>query len=134
MQAMLRPGLALYGASPFQDATAADFGLKPAMTLISTVLTVRQVGRGERVGYGGAWSAPRDSRIAIIAASMIGSSSSATLVIRSFTIRITTATILTGITRTAIILTDIIRTATDTAELDTRAGVGKGITSCTTLL
>ena len=64
----VRPGLALYGASPFEDATAADFGLKPVMTLISTVLTVRQVGRGERVGYGGAWSAPRDSRIAIIAA------------------------------------------------------------------
>jgi len=64
----VRPGLALYGASPFADATAADFGLKPAMTLISTVLTVRQVARGERVGYGGAWSAQRDSRIAIIAA------------------------------------------------------------------
>jgi alanine racemase len=64
----VRPGLALYGASPFEDATAADFGLKPVMTLISTVLTVRQVGRAERVGYGGAWSAPRDSRIAIIAA------------------------------------------------------------------
>jgi alanine racemase len=38
------------------------------MTLTSTVLTVRQVGRGEAVGYGGAWKAERDSRIAIIAA------------------------------------------------------------------
>jgi len=64
----VRPGLALYGASPFADATAADFGLRPVMTLMSTVLTVREVSRGERVGYGGAWSAPRDSRIAIIAA------------------------------------------------------------------
>lgn len=64
----VRPGIALYGASPFEDATAADFGLKPVMTLISTVLTVRQVAPGERVGYGGAWTAARTSRIAIIAA------------------------------------------------------------------
>jgi len=64
----VRPGIALYGASPFEDATAAAFGLKPVMTLMSTVLTVRQVSRGETVGYGGIWSAPRDSRIAIIAA------------------------------------------------------------------
>ena len=38
------------------------------MTLMSTVLTVREVRQGERVGYGGAWTAPRDSRMAIIAA------------------------------------------------------------------
>src|SRR5262249_54369483 len=64
----VRPGIALYGASPFEDSTAADFGLRPVMTLVSTVLTVRKVSRGETVGYGGAWSAPRESRIAIIAA------------------------------------------------------------------
>jgi alanine racemase len=64
----VRPGIALYGASPFEDAPAAEFGLKPVMTLTSTVLTVRRVARGERVGYGGAWTAERDSKIAIIAA------------------------------------------------------------------
>jgi len=64
----VRPGLALYGASPFEDQTAADFGLRPVMSLISTVLTVREVRRGERVGYGGAWTAACDSRIAIVAA------------------------------------------------------------------
>lgn len=64
----VRPGIALYGASPFADTTAAEFGLKPVMTLTSTVLTVRHVARGERVGYGGAWTAERDSQIAIIAA------------------------------------------------------------------
>ncbi len=64
----VRPGIALYGASPFGDAPASDFGLKPVMTLTSTVLTVRRVGRGERVGYGGAWTAERESQIAILAA------------------------------------------------------------------
>lgn len=64
----VRPGIALFGASPFEDATAADLGLKPVMTLVSTVLTVREVRQGERVGYGGAWTAPRDAKVAIIAA------------------------------------------------------------------
>jgi alanine racemase len=64
----VRPGLALYGVSPFADETAYSHGLKPAMTLESTVLTVRDVKRGETVGYAGAWRAQRDSRIAILAA------------------------------------------------------------------
>jgi alanine racemase len=64
----VRPGLALYGVSPFADATAAQHGLRPVMTLETTVLTVREVKRGETVGYAGAWRAERDSAIAILAA------------------------------------------------------------------
>jgi alanine racemase len=64
----VRPGLALYGVSPFGDETAAKFGLRPVMTLETTVLTVREVKRGETVGYAGAWRATRDSAIAILAA------------------------------------------------------------------
>lgn len=64
----VRPGLALYGVSPFADQTAADLGLQPVMALESTVLTVRRVPKGETVGYSGVWRAPRDSLIAIVAA------------------------------------------------------------------
>jgi alanine racemase len=64
----VRPGLALYGVSPFANETAYSHGLKPAMTLETTVLTVRQVKRGETVGYAGAWKAERDCTIAILAA------------------------------------------------------------------
>ncbi len=64
----VRPGLALYGVSPFAGETAAKHGLQPAMTLETTVLTVRDVKRGETVGYAGAWRAERDSSIAILAA------------------------------------------------------------------
>jgi len=64
----VRPGLALYGVSPFARETAAEHGLRPAMTLETTVLTVREVKRGETVGYAGAWRAERDSAIAILAA------------------------------------------------------------------
>jgi alanine racemase len=63
----VRPGLALYGASPFEDCTAQALGLKPVMTLTSEVIAVRRVARGEPVGYGAAWVAPRDSVIATVA-------------------------------------------------------------------
>jgi alanine racemase len=64
----VRPGLAMYGVSPFPGEGAEKFGLKPVMTLETTVLTVRDVKRGETVGYAGAWQATRDSSIAILAA------------------------------------------------------------------
>ncbi|HTT02222.1 MAG TPA: alanine racemase [Steroidobacteraceae bacterium] len=63
----IRPGLALYGISPFAGEPSERFGLVPVMTLASTVIAVRRVPRGETVGYGGAWTAPRNSRIAIVA-------------------------------------------------------------------
>ena len=63
----IRPGIALYGASPFAGASAARFGLIPVMTLESTVIATRRVARGESVGYGAAWRAPRDTPIAILA-------------------------------------------------------------------
>lgn len=64
----VRPGLALYGVSPFVGGTAEQHGLRPAMTLETTVLAVRAVKRGESVGYGAAWRAERDCAIAILAA------------------------------------------------------------------
>jgi alanine racemase len=64
----VRPGLALYGISPFPQQVAAHWGLKPVMTLESTVIALRDVLPGERVGYGGAWTAGRRTRVAIVAA------------------------------------------------------------------
>lgn len=64
----VRPGLALFGVSPFADRSAADLGLVPAMTLETTVIAVRRVPKGEAIGYGGAWCAPRDSVVAVLAA------------------------------------------------------------------
>jgi len=64
----VRPGLALYGVSPFPHETAASLGLAPAMALHSTVIAVRELRAGECVGYGGGWSAPRAARVAVLAA------------------------------------------------------------------
>ena len=67
-QDWVRPGLALYGASPFEDRTAAELGLHPVMSLETSVIATRKVLKGETVGYGGTWKASHDSTIAIIAA------------------------------------------------------------------
>jgi alanine racemase len=64
----VRPGLILYGISPFAGVTGADLGLQPAMTLESCVIAVRELAVGDRVGYGGAWTAKRPTRIAVVAA------------------------------------------------------------------
>lgn len=63
----VRPGIILYGASPFADKTGEELGLQPAMELMSTVIAIRTVHRDGRVGYGGVWRAREDSRIAIAA-------------------------------------------------------------------
>jgi alanine racemase len=64
----VRPGLALYGVSPFSELLGTQLGLQPAMRLVSTVIAVREVHAGETVGYGGAWRAPAETRVAIVAA------------------------------------------------------------------
>ncbi len=64
----VRPGLMLYGASPFPNSTGRDINLQPVMSLHSTVIAVRDVKVGEQVGYGGMWeSFTHDSKIAIVA-------------------------------------------------------------------
>ena len=63
----IRPGIMLYGGSPFADATAASFDLKPVMTLSSRILAVQEIGIGERVGYGGTFTAERPTRVGIVA-------------------------------------------------------------------
>jgi alanine racemase len=63
----VRPGIVLYGASPFADESAASLGLRPAMTLTSHVLAVQALRPGERVGYGCTFEAPRPMRVGIVA-------------------------------------------------------------------
>jgi alanine racemase len=61
----VRPGLALYGISPFRGSSGADHGLRPVMTLCSRVIALKDIAQGEQVGYGGDWTATRPTRLAI---------------------------------------------------------------------
>ena len=63
----VRPGIMLYGCSPFADQSADSLGLRPAMTLASEVIAVQELKPGERVGYGGTFEAPRPMRIGVVA-------------------------------------------------------------------
>ncbi|MDE1921826.1 MAG: alanine racemase [Gammaproteobacteria bacterium] len=63
----VRPGLMLYGVSPMAGATGADHGLKPVMTLRSRIIAVKCIDPGDQVGYGGAWTATRPTRLAVAA-------------------------------------------------------------------
>lgn len=63
----VRPGIALYGASPSLRVSAASLGLRPAMRLQARIIALRQIATGEPVGYGSLWTAPRPSRIGVVA-------------------------------------------------------------------
>jgi len=51
----VRPGITLYGISPFPEKTGADFHLKPIMGLYSRLIAVKHLRPGDSVGYGGSW-------------------------------------------------------------------------------
>ena len=64
---IVRPGLALYGVSPLAGTIGADWGLKPVMTLQTTIIAIQQLKAGESVGYGAQYVCPHDMRVGIIA-------------------------------------------------------------------
>jgi alanine racemase len=63
----VRPGIMLYGCSPFADRTAEALGLKPAMTLTTEIIATQQLHPGERVGYGFGYEAVGELKIGVIA-------------------------------------------------------------------
>jgi len=63
----VRPGIMLYGCSPFGDQSAEQLGLKPAMTLSSEIIATQQLQPGERVGYGFAYEAVGEMTVGIVA-------------------------------------------------------------------
>ncbi|KIO49961.1 alanine racemase [Nitrosospira sp. NpAV] len=63
----VRPGIMLYGASPFPDKTAGELDLHPAMTISSKIIAVQTLKSGEGVGYGHMFCADRPMRTGIVA-------------------------------------------------------------------
>lgn len=59
----VRPGIMLYGSSPFEDASSEQLGLKPVMTLSSEIIAVHELKAGECIGYGGSFCASSTMRI-----------------------------------------------------------------------
>lgn len=63
----VRPGLMLYGASPFSDTTASAEGLRPVMTLSTRLIAVNRFRKGDPIGYGGEWVCPEDMPVGVAA-------------------------------------------------------------------
>jgi alanine racemase len=63
----VRPGIMLYGASPFIGESAEQIGLAPAMTLESEIIAVKKLKPGDRTGYAGAFQAEAPMRIGLVA-------------------------------------------------------------------
>lgn len=63
----VRPGIIMYGNSPFDDCVGTDLGLKPVMTLKSSLIAKHKIKKGDKVGYGAAWVAPHDTILGIVA-------------------------------------------------------------------
>ena len=63
----VRPGIMLYGCSPFADESAEKLGLEPAMTLSSELIAVRELRPGDSVGYGCTFIASRPMRVGVVA-------------------------------------------------------------------
>jgi len=64
---IVRPGIMLYGATPFAYRTAESLGLQPVMTLRSRLIAVRELAADDSVGYGGAYTATRPHRLGVVA-------------------------------------------------------------------
>lgn len=62
----VRPGLMLYGVSPFENKSASDLGLKPVMQLRSVLIAIQDLLAGDQVGYGGDWVASDATRVGIV--------------------------------------------------------------------
>ncbi|MBV6285608.1 alanine racemase [Pseudomonas aegrilactucae] len=63
----VRPGIMLYGATPFEVDQAQARRLQPVMTLESKVICVRELPAGEPVGYGAKFVSPRPTRVGVVA-------------------------------------------------------------------
>jgi alanine racemase len=62
---MVRPGAALYGINPTPEA---DNPMQQVVDLKARVVQIREVERGDSVGYGATWTARRPTRLAIVSA------------------------------------------------------------------
>jgi alanine racemase len=63
----VRPGVMLYGISPFPDSTGEQLGLKPVMELHSRLIAVKSLAKGDKVGYSGTWVCEKPTTLGVAA-------------------------------------------------------------------
>ncbi len=63
----VRPGIMLYGSSPFTGLSASSLDLKSVMSLSSEIISVKKCKKDDAVGYGSSWRCPQDMKIGVVA-------------------------------------------------------------------
>lgn len=63
----IRPGIMLYGSSPFIESSDIKTDLKAAMTFSAPVISIKKLKKGESIGYGATWQCPQDMSVGVIA-------------------------------------------------------------------
>ncbi|MFO7604203.1 MAG: alanine racemase [Gammaproteobacteria bacterium] len=63
----VRPGIMLYGVSPFSQHSGGMHDLRPVMTLRSHLIAIGTHKKGETIGYGGSWTCPEDMPVGVVA-------------------------------------------------------------------
>lgn len=62
----VRPGIMLYGASPFLKHSGMEYELQPVMSLVSEIIAIHDIKPGERIGYGGTFVTPEPMRVGVV--------------------------------------------------------------------
>lgn len=65
---LVRPGIAVYGLPPVPDPDGVNFGLRPAMSVETTVAQVKRVPKGQGVSYGHDYVTERETVLGLIPA------------------------------------------------------------------
>jgi len=63
---LVRPGIMLYGISPFQNKTGHELGLKPVMQFKAYILDIKHLNKGDYIGYNAKYRCPEDMKVAVI--------------------------------------------------------------------
>ncbi len=63
----VRPGIMLYGISPFVGGRGESEGLRPVMTFTSRLIAVNRLRKGDAIGYGGSWICPENMPVGVVA-------------------------------------------------------------------
>lgn len=64
---IVRPGIMLYGVSPFINGRGSEEKLEPVMSLETKLIAINSFKKGDKIGYGGDWKCPEDMRVGVAA-------------------------------------------------------------------
>ena len=63
----VRPGIMLYGSSPFDWQSASELDLQVSHRFSARLIAINEIQPGESVGYGATWTAARAGRVGVVA-------------------------------------------------------------------